>query len=272
MKKVLKLFAIMAVMLIVLTGCVNVNYEVTLNSDGTADVAYIYGFEKEYLEQMETTSEEMTKEMQENAELSDYTVEAYSDEKLEGFKASKHVTDFADISLEEAFGEENVKDSDNNRLKVEKKGSKTVYSQNAEIDLSSMDTSMATMVTMKYTIKLPTKVGNNNASEVSEDGKTLTWNLKAGEINKVEFEATELGTAAKIIRVAIIIVAVIVGIVIIALIIKLIIKKTKKQKNEKETDENIKEENKLSEEEKINENLEENKTEENKPNEEGKEE
>ena len=54
MKKVLSLILIMILALIVLTGCVDVNYEVTLNKDGTADIAYIYGFEKASLEQLGT--------------------------------------------------------------------------------------------------------------------------------------------------------------------------------------------------------------------------
>lgn len=233
MKKVLKLFSIMAIMLILLTGCVNVNYEVTLNSDGTADIAYIYGFDKEYLEEMGASGKEMTGDMQENAELSNYKIEDYSDDKIEGFKATKHVTDLAEISLEEAFGEENVKDSEENKINIEKKGAKTVYSQNAQIDLTSMDSSMSSMVTMKYTINLPIKAGKNNASEVSKDGKTLTWNLKAGEINKIEFEATEQGTFAKVIKIVLIVVAVIAVIAIIAFVINLIIKKTKKKNEDK---------------------------------------
>lgn len=213
MRKILSLISIMAILLIALTGCVSVNYEVTLNKDGTADVAYIYGFEKEMLEQLETSAEDMTSDMQENAEESEYEIEMYSDDKIEGFKAKKHIENLADISLEDIFGEENVKDSEENQIKIEKKGLKTVYSQKANIDFSAMDESTASMVTMKYVIKLPVKVGENNANEVSEDGKTLTWNLKAGEINEINFEASESSTIISIIL--IIAIAVIVAIVLI---------------------------------------------------------
>ena len=254
MKKVLKIFVLLAVMLIILTGCVDVNYEVTINSDGTADVAYIYGFEKEYLEEMETTAEEMTQEMQQNAELSDYTVETYSNDEVEGFKATKHVTDLSQISLEEAFGSEYVSDSEENQIKVEKKGSKTVYSQKADIDLTSMDESMASMVTMKYTIKLPEKAGNNNASEVSKDGKTLIWNLKAGEINKIEFEATESGAMDKIIRIVVIALVSLVGVAVVVTVIIVIVKKVKNKNNNEVKTENIEEEETINNEEKVIEN------------------
>lgn len=224
MKKVLSLCAIMIIALIVLTGCVNVNYEVTLNKDGTADVAYVYGFQKEFLEQMGTTAEDMTSDMKQNAEESEYEIETYSDDEVEGFKAKKHVENLAEISLEEAFGSENVTDSEENQFKVEKKGLKTVYSQNAKIDLSTMDETTASAVTMKYTVNLPVKAGNNNASEVSKDGKTLTWNLKAGEVNEINFEASSSALVTGII------IAVIVLVVIGAAIVAAI----KKSKNNEE--------------------------------------
>lgn len=230
MKKVLSLATIMVMIAIALTGCVNVNYEVTLNEDGTADIAYVYGFEKEFLEEMGTTAEDMTSDMKESAEASEYEIEAYSDDNVEGFRAKKHVEDLANISLEEAFGSEYVTDSEENQLKVEKKGLNTVYSQNAKIDLTSMDPSMASMVTMKYTVNLPVKAGENNASEVSKDGKTLTWNLEAGAVNEINFKASSSGTMLTI-------VIIVVALVIIGIVIAVIIS-TKKSKKENDKVEN----------------------------------
>lgn len=234
MKKVLSLVTIMIILLIMLTGCVNVNYEVTLNKDGTADVAYVYGFDKEALEQMGTTAEDMTSDMKQNAEASEYEIETYSEDEVEGFKAKKHVENLADISLEEAFGSENVTDSGENQFKVEKKGLKTVYSQNAKIDLSTMDETTASVVTMKYTVNLPVKVGKNNASEVSKDGKTLAWNLTAGEVNEINFEAS---SSNPILIFAIIAILVVIGVIVV---VELTIKKFKKNKEktvETETEE-----------------------------------
>ncbi len=244
MKKVLSLISIMAILLIALTGCVSVNYEVTLNKDGTADVAYIYGFEKETLQQLGTSAEDMTSDMQKNAETNAYEIETYSDDKIEGFKAKKHIENLSEISLEDAFGSENVKDSEENQIKIEKKGSKTLYSQKASIDLSGMDESTASMVTMKYVIKLPVKVGENNASEVSEDGKTLTWNLKAGEVNEINFEAG--GNSSSLITI-IIVIAIAVVIAIVIVIIAILSKKQKNDNNSYVTVDTVENENKSEE-------------------------
>ncbi len=227
MKKVLSLIAIMIVLVIGLTGCVNVNYEVTLNKDGTADIAYVYGIEKSALQQLGSTAEGLTEEMKQNAEESEYEIEAYSDDTMEGFRAKKHIENLSDISLAEAFGEEYVTDSEENQFKIDKEGLKTVYSQNANIDLSSMDDNTSSMVKMKYTVKLPTKVGDNNASEVSNDGKTLTWNLEAGKINEINFTAT---SSSPVVTIAIIVIAALIIIVVAVVIIKKL-KKDRKEKN-----------------------------------------
>lgn len=229
MKKVLSLVLIMILALIILTGCVDVNYEVTLNKDGTADIAYIYGFEKASLEQLGTNVEDMTSDMKQNAEESGYTIETYADDEIEGFKAKKHVENLSDVSLEEAFGANYIKDSEENKLKIEKNGMKTTYSQNANIDLTSLDETTASMVTLKYTVNLPVKVGENNADEVSNGGKTLTWNLTAGEANEVSFNASSnlLVTIIIIVVVALVVIAAIVAIIII-------LKKKKTNKNKEE--------------------------------------
>ena len=55
--------------------------------------------------------------------------------------------------------------------------------EDSEMDLSSMGLSFE----LKYKVKLPAKSSSNNATEVSEDGKTLTWDLTYGKKNTVEY-------------------------------------------------------------------------------------
>ena len=44
------------------------------------------------------------------------------------------------------------------------------------------------MFDLVYKIKLPSKVGKNNATSVSKDGKELTWDLNLTTVNEVNFE------------------------------------------------------------------------------------
>jgi len=49
--------------------------------------------------------------------------------------------------------------------------------------MNEMINNMAS-ITYNYEITLPTKPISNNATKVSNDGKTLTWDLKANDKNK----------------------------------------------------------------------------------------
>lgn len=58
-------------------------------------------------------------------------------------------------------------------------------------ETSAMLNTMIKKMKMVYKITLPFKAGNNNATTVSKDGKTLEWVLMPGEINEVKFEAAK---------------------------------------------------------------------------------
>lgn len=230
MKKTIGLIIVLLIVLLTLTGCVNVNYEVEVNKDGSGEISYIYVFSKESLESLQVSAEDMVSSMKEQAEKSEYITEVYEDDKTAGFKASKHINDLSkDFSIQEAFGEEYVKESEDekdNRVIIKNNLFKTTISQNAEIDLTKMK-DIATIVTMNYTVKLPIKASSNNASEVSKNGKELTWNLTGGEINKIEYTAVGINLLP--------IVLIIVVLAIVAFIVYYLLVLRRKTKKSKET-------------------------------------
>ena len=199
MKKTIGLIVILIIMLIGLTGCVNINYEVEVHKDGSGEISYVYGISKEALKSIDTTSESLVSTYKEQAEKNGYTTEKYEDENIEGFKASKHIENLEkEFSLQEAFGKAYVKDEEGNGIKVNTGFFKTQISQNAKIDLSTME-DMENTIQMKYTVKLPVTSKTNNATEVSKNGKTLTWKLVSGEINNIQFLANKINAAPLII-------------------------------------------------------------------------
>ena len=72
-----------------------------------------------------------------------------------------------------------------------------------------------TNIEMAYKIKLPTKTKTNNATEVSENGKELTWNLKSGEINRVDFVAEEIKVLPIITIVILVLAAIVIAVYLI---------------------------------------------------------
>lgn len=221
MKKTIALIMALLLSLITLTGCVSIDYEVKVNKDGSGDISYIYAFSKETLNSFQMSAEDMVASMKEQAEESEYTVEAYEDDEVSGFIAKKHIEDLStQMSMQEAFGEEYVKDKEGNGINIKKGMFTTEYSQNAQIDLTGIS-ELGNSVKMTYKVNLPTKAKTSNATET--DSKELTWSLKAGEVNEIKFTATKINILP-------IILIIVILLIIVAVATLFILKKKKETK------------------------------------------
>ena len=197
MKRLLTLTIILISALILLSGCVSVDYQITINSDGTGKISYIYTFDKTFLnstssnttDNSASSSQSIIDNMKTTAEGNGFTVEDYSDSSVQGIKATKDVNDVtSDLALSNLFGN-NIQDSPDNNIHITSGAFSISYSQDASFDLTSMKSISPQNASLKYSVTLPVKAETNNADEVSNDGKTLTWNLKPGTVTKVKFEA-----------------------------------------------------------------------------------
>lgn len=110
----------------------------------------------------------------------------YDDGTYRGFKFSKKIANIDSIAGKEP------------NLKIEDFGEisdKTIFSKDGniykgKIDLTNMENDIVPNVDydMTFVIKLPTKVLKSNADKVSDDGRTLTWDLINSEVDSIEFE------------------------------------------------------------------------------------
>ncbi len=246
MKKMVKellIILVVVVMVICLSGCARVNYEVSVNKNGSADVSYVMGYDKEFLNSMGVTEEDLGADafddMKNKAIEDGYAIEDYNDDNIAGFKASKHFDNISDFKMNNVGDTKIAQKDQNNEILFEKILLNTKVSQNSKIDLTSIknesgDNETSNIMNMvlrqmkfSYKVTLPFKVGNNNATTVSEDGKVLEWILTPGEVNEVNFEASEnLNT--------ILIGGIICLVVIIVLIIVVMGTKNKNKNNKKE--------------------------------------
>lgn len=231
MKKTLKnvaIIAILGVILFTLTGCANVDYDIKLNKDGSGDIAYVIGYDKSFLASIgvETSSLENDNsfsEMEEQAKQNGYTIEKYEDDNTYGFKATKHANNIQEeFDLNDEAGSNN---EETGKIMYEKTLLKTRYYQDSKVDLTDIlsdeeEAAMlkAVMAQMKvsYRITLPFRVGSNNATTVSEDGKTIEWTLKVGEVNQIKFEASQDYGMYALLGLAVVLVAVAAGSVILS--------------------------------------------------------
>lgn len=221
MKKTIGLIVLLVLTLITLSGCAQVNYEIEINKNGTGIISCSYEISKKELGEKVALLQAVAETMKGKVEENGYTVELYEDEEVEGFRGSKKINDITkDFSMEEVFevfenfGEKYVEDTEENGIKIEKTLFKTKYSQKAVVDL----TDIGTEINMEYSMKLPAKSRTNNATKVSEDGKTLIWEIKTGETNNIEFEAEQINILP-IIAIGVVVIA------IVAVIVTIIFKK-----------------------------------------------
>lgn len=133
-----------------------------------------------------------------------YKVDEYSETTdkgtITGVKITKTFKNIDDITKEtekvvdmvNMFSVENANNFDDSQF-FYKKGDN--YKASLKFDLSEgessdeVDASMyESYFDLKYQVTLPTKAVSNNATNVSDDGKTLTWNLSMTKPTTVEFE------------------------------------------------------------------------------------
>ncbi len=180
-------------------------------------------------EDIASNDSSVNKEDYEWLEKKGYKVEEYTyekdDSKYVGVKITKKYDSIDDISKDKDITVDfTTLFNDKDNFKEEffsKKGN--IYKANFVFDftqdgedVSDQYASYQSVFDLKYTIKLPNKAKKHNASKVSDDGLTYTWNLKYGKKNKVEFEFG-FGSSKTILLVvgAIAIVAIIAGVVLL---------------------------------------------------------
>ena len=190
MKKTISIITLLALLLITLSGCVKVDYTTKINEDGSGEITYIYGMDKAVVESMGETDETAVAEERKKAEEAGYKTEKYEDEKVVGFKATKKVEDITEKSFAlEIFGEDVIKNKEESKIKIDKILFWKIYKQKATVDLTEMEDMKDLGITIKYTINLPTKVTKTNTENISKDKKTISWDLKIGETQEIEFKA-----------------------------------------------------------------------------------
>lgn len=237
MKKIIKKFIMLCMVMFLTTGCLKYNLSMEVKSNKKVNLELIYAFGLGASEQEESQDEqdetecgedefcyedeedmsmEVDKEDYEELLKYGYKVEEYEEKKddmvYSGVKITKSFDSIDDISDDKNKVEFdfltffNQEDSYKNDPAIfYKEGD--VYIANfvfnytpgeEEMDLEALMEEeeykkLLEAMDLKYTITLPQEAKSHNATKVSKDGKTLTWELEYGKKNEVNFEF-ELGT------------------------------------------------------------------------------
>lgn len=164
-------------------------------------------------------------------------VEEFQDEKYTGYKLTGKIDNIDNLIGTPDFNLDEIAQINDKKIFV-KEGS--VYKGKIEVgDPTDMEgetdstTSTGINLIYNFTLNLPNKAKSSNATTVSEDGKTLTWNLSSGNISTIEFEF-EFPSIFTFLKDNMLLTAgiAVVVVLIIVLIVTLILKKSNRKNNE----------------------------------------
>ena len=181
---------------IYLTGCLRFATTVEIKKNGKANLSMIVAYQNGMGQDAMNDNDEDINKLKEQG----WECETYNEDNYTGYKITKKNVDLKDLA-KEMSSNETAEDMNVDKFQVTKHGSNykvswDIFGGDGSEDSQDMDeysqysSSLAAAGGyMKFVLKLPYKAKSSNATEVSEDGKTLTWDLMAMNQNdKIEAE------------------------------------------------------------------------------------
>lgn len=188
-------YLIVGLFLILLTGCSSYDMSMSINRNKSMDLS---------INIVSTSSEEINKyidTLKEKYESNDFKVEEFTRDKNYGIRITKHYDNIDNNSFAERtdkfdllylYNNDYDKSIETKIFNVDKGFASNRYAANFFVDLTNIDIDLSnTKVT--FVAYLPKGNVSNNASSVSEDGNTLTWNITNKGRTDIEF-VFELGS------------------------------------------------------------------------------
>jgi hypothetical protein len=185
-------FLIILATLFILTGCVKADYHITLQSNGSATIDYLLAVDKLVLatsSQSDPFADLRTKAIQDG-----YLVIDYEDETHEGLRMRKTISDVEGAKFS-TLNNELFDQADDLTLTTQRSLLTREFQIDTVLDLrnqqqdlfsSVMSSAMYSQADIKLRVTLPITPKSHNANQVSEDGKTLTWNIMLGQANPLQ--------------------------------------------------------------------------------------
>ena len=219
--KVKRSFKVLCLMLIIFmtSGCMKLNVDMSINKDKSMNLSYVVAFANSLMNQSGTDTALDESDLKQ-AEESGFKVENYSDGSMTGYKFTKGFSNIDNISDEKEtiFDLEKLLDGEEAKVFTVKKGlfkntysvkmqNNTATEMEDEMDLGSLygdsssdyssssnifgdtDLSMLTSsMDLTFTVNLPNKPINSNATTTENERKKLEWNLMDQNLQNIEFE------------------------------------------------------------------------------------
>ncbi len=225
-----KLIIGMLLVTVLLTGCMKMNLSMEIKDDKSMEFKMLYAIKKEILEQYTEEESLIDEESLESMKKAGFKLEDYDNGDMKGYVFTQKIPNIDTISTasDVVFDlNKMLEGMDNNpyMFKIERGNNKNTYYAKFKIDFSKSITEnenitdnnqdsedslennnaigssiddeqlqnmLANGVDLSFSIILPNRVLNSNASTIEDNGRRLNWNLLYNKENNVEF-SFELG-------------------------------------------------------------------------------
>ena len=245
MKRFLYLMVLSVICVFIISGCARVNYTFEIKNNGKVDISVLMAVGanvmSQYSEEGVDSSDIISEEKREEFKRDGWECEPYSEDGFTGYRLIKTDVDISELSdtveRELLSGEGNVQSemsAQADSLNIIQDGNMYILDWNMKSDeqsgyklsdYRSYFESMGGYATI--VIRLPEKPLESNATEVSDDGKTLTWNILNPGTDSIYLKY-DAGDSVLIV-VIVIVVIIFIGLLILMLAIK------RKKRNVSET-------------------------------------
>jgi len=213
-----KCFLVILILLCVLflTGCLEGDFYISFNLDGSADLEFTL-LASSQLDMLGDTRQ-IFGTMEDDLERDGFTVEPLERGDMKGFQASRHVADPEELRDIRFLG-----DVEPPEIHIEEGLFTNKYSVDhtfslAGVDIGRGNSDMLAMLDPDMTIRMefPISPASHNADEVTEDGRTLIWNLDFEEANHMQVAVD----VPDVLTIVMLILAIVIVIVVIIVFIK----------------------------------------------------
>lgn len=175
---------ILLLFIVICTGCANVDYNVTINKDDSANIEYILQFDNSQINiaNYSKITDSITEELEEKG----FVVET-SEKQIKAIKDIENILDLSDWDSLMKSNNGEIFTVDNNfffkKYNLDAKIDFTGYS--TTVKELNLDKELNNLIKIKFAIKLPAKYTSTNADIMVEED-LLVWGLEYGEVNNIQ--------------------------------------------------------------------------------------
>ncbi len=248
LKKLFLIVSVCALITVIFTGCVKYNMGIVINTDNSADfkIDFLINSSLSPLPKSAYGANVYLDEAKKNAEKEGFKVTSKTEGDMKGYVFTKHFNNLNDLS-KSIFNNGQMKSTfkngkTNNEIFTVKKGFlQDTYTLNIDMNLgniggnsgtsgSSSDPygsssflegyqeKIASLMDFRFKVTVPYTVVSQNATTVSNNGKTLEWKLKYGGENKISAVFNMYTNMALIVLIAGIVIVLVILIVLLMML------------------------------------------------------